>query len=83
MRVAILAAAIALSAAAFLSGGCSTITQSEMQSLALTATYENKPVEATCEPPCTDRVTGTPGRAASSAFCTPSRFVSIQARPAI
>lgn len=28
--------------------GCSTITQSEMQSVALTASYENKPVEAQC-----------------------------------
>jgi hypothetical protein len=32
-----------------LSGGCSTITQSESQSLALTATYDGKPVEAECE----------------------------------
>ena len=31
------------------SGGCSTITQSETQSLALTATYESKPVEANCQ----------------------------------
>lgn len=29
--------------------GCSTITQSEMQSLALTASYEGKPVEADCK----------------------------------
>lgn len=28
--------------------GCSTITQSESQSLALTATYEGKPVEPNC-----------------------------------
>jgi hypothetical protein len=33
----------------FLSGGCSTITQSENQSLALTATYESKPVDASCQ----------------------------------
>lgn len=33
----------------FLTGGCSTITQSESQSLALTATYDNKPIEATCQ----------------------------------
>jgi hypothetical protein len=33
----------------FLAAGCSTITQSETQSLALTATYESKPVEATCQ----------------------------------
>ena len=33
----------------FLSGGCSTITQSETQSLALTATYESKPVETNCQ----------------------------------
>jgi hypothetical protein len=42
-------AVVVLLAAGFLAGGCSTITQSEMQSLALTATYENKPVEADCE----------------------------------
>ncbi|MCA9131184.1 MAG: hypothetical protein KDB22_29070 [Planctomycetales bacterium] len=35
--------------AAFFSVGCSTITQSEGQSLALTATFEGKPVEPTCE----------------------------------
>ncbi|HEY3433604.1 MAG TPA: hypothetical protein VGK09_13775 [Rhodocyclaceae bacterium] len=29
--------------------GCSTITQSENQSLALTATYEGKPVEPQCQ----------------------------------
>ena len=29
--------------------GCSTITQSEGQSLALTATYEGKPVDPTCQ----------------------------------
>ncbi|MGQ0512205.1 MAG: hypothetical protein ACT4P9_16510 [Betaproteobacteria bacterium] len=33
----------------FLTSGCSTITQSESQSLSLTATYENKPVEASCQ----------------------------------
>ena len=33
----------------FLSGGCSSITQSETQSLALTAAYESKPVEANCQ----------------------------------
>jgi len=32
-----------------LTAGCSTITQSETQSLALTATYEAKQVEATCQ----------------------------------
>jgi hypothetical protein len=30
-------------------GACSTITQSENQSLALTATYQGKPVEPTCQ----------------------------------
>ncbi|GAB2181759.1 lipoprotein [Denitratisoma sp. agr-D3] len=35
--------------AASLSVGCSTITQSENQSLALTATYEGKPVEPVCQ----------------------------------
>ena len=35
--------------AAACSGGCSTITQSENQPLSLTATYENKPVEASCQ----------------------------------
>lgn len=34
---------------ALLNGGCSTITQSESQVLALTATYESKPVEANCQ----------------------------------
>ena len=34
---------------AVLMSGCSTITQSDSQSLALTATYENKPVEANCQ----------------------------------
>lgn len=33
----------------FLTGGCSTITQSESQSLALTTTYDNKPIDATCQ----------------------------------
>lgn len=36
-------------AAAISSAGCSTITQSENQSLALTATYEGKPVDPTCQ----------------------------------
>jgi len=36
-------------AAAVVSGGCSTITQSETQAVALTATYENKPVETNCQ----------------------------------
>lgn len=31
------------------STGCSSITQSEMQSVALTASYEGKPVEADCK----------------------------------
>jgi hypothetical protein len=39
----------ALSALALVSAGCSTITQSEMQSLSLTATYEGRPVEADCQ----------------------------------
>ena len=34
--------------AAFAGTGCSTITQSESQSLALTATYQNQPVEPEC-----------------------------------
>ena len=34
--------------AACASVGCSTITQSEMQSLAVTATYQDKPVAADC-----------------------------------
>ena len=41
-RLAIVIALIALNA------GCSTITQSASQALSLTATYENKPVEARC-----------------------------------
>ena len=41
-RFAIVMVSVALNA------GCSTITQSESQALSLTATYENKPVEATC-----------------------------------
>ena len=32
-----------------LASGCSSITQSEMQSVSLTATYEGKPVEADCK----------------------------------
>jgi hypothetical protein len=36
-------------ATAILSVGCSTITQSESQSLALTATYEGKTVDPTCQ----------------------------------
>ena len=36
-------------AAAISSVGCASITQSESQSLALTATYESKPVDATCQ----------------------------------
>lgn len=36
-------------AATFSIVGCSTITQSETQALALTTTYENKPVEADCQ----------------------------------
>ena len=36
-------------AAAISSVGCATITQSENQSLALTATYQGKPVEPTCQ----------------------------------
>ncbi|MFZ2309201.1 MAG: hypothetical protein WAW73_12125 [Rhodoferax sp.] len=36
-------------AAAVSSVGCSTITQSESQPLSLTATYEGKPVEASCQ----------------------------------
>ncbi|HEX8989049.1 MAG TPA: hypothetical protein VF816_13915 [Rhodocyclaceae bacterium] len=35
-------------AAAVLVTGCSTITQSEMQSVAVTATYQDKPVAADC-----------------------------------
>ena len=35
--------------AAIASVGCSTITQSEGQSLALTATYQGKPVDPTCQ----------------------------------
>lgn len=36
-------------AAAVFSTGCSTITQSDSQSLSLTATYEGKPVSPVCE----------------------------------
>jgi hypothetical protein len=42
-RFAVAAASVVLSAA------CSTITQSESQALALTATYENKPIDAVCQ----------------------------------
>lgn len=35
--------------AGLVAGGCSSITQSEMQSVSLTATYEGKPVEAECK----------------------------------
>ena len=45
MKHSVLAVAIS---AALLNSACSTITQSETQSLALTATYQNKPVEASC-----------------------------------
>lgn len=38
----------AILAAAFAGVGCSTITQSESQSLALTATYQDKPVDPEC-----------------------------------
>ena len=38
-----------LIASLFLTVGCSTITQSETQALALTASYESKPVEANCQ----------------------------------
>ena len=40
--------ALVIASVAF-NAGCSTITQSESQPLSLTATYENKPVEATCQ----------------------------------
>lgn len=40
---------LVLCAAAIGSVGCSTITQSEGQSLALTASYEGKPVDAQCQ----------------------------------
>ena len=40
---------VVIFAAAITSTGCATITQSEGQSLALTATYEGKPVEPTCQ----------------------------------
>ena len=43
-----LAAAIAIGSI-LVSSGCATITQSESQSVALTASYENKPVEANCQ----------------------------------
>lgn len=46
MKVSIYAAAFA---AAITSVGCSTITQSEGQSLALTATYQGKAVESMCQ----------------------------------
>ena len=36
-------------ASTFLMGACSTITQSETQALALTASYESKPIEANCQ----------------------------------
>ena len=36
-------------ASTFLTGACSSITQSETQALALTASYESKPVEANCQ----------------------------------
>jgi hypothetical protein len=45
MKVSIYVVAIS---AAFSSVGCSTITQSEMQPLSLTATYQGKPVETEC-----------------------------------
>ncbi len=40
---------LVLCAATIGSVGCSTITQSEGQSLALTASYEGKPVDAQCQ----------------------------------
>ena len=40
---------LVLCAVAMSSAGCSTITQSEGQSLALTAIYEGKPIEAECQ----------------------------------
>ncbi len=40
---------MAVIAAALASTGCSTITQSEGQSLALTASYQGKPVEPSCQ----------------------------------
>lgn len=46
MKVGIFALTLA---AAITSSGCSTITQSEGQSLALTATYQGQPVEPTCQ----------------------------------
>ena len=41
-------APLALSAFAILNGGCATLTQSETQSVALSATYKTRPVEANC-----------------------------------
>ncbi|HTH41344.1 MAG TPA: hypothetical protein VL968_11185 [Rhodocyclaceae bacterium] len=46
MRVSIL---VTMLIAGMTSVGCSTITQSENQSLALTATYEGKPVDPVCQ----------------------------------
>ncbi len=46
MKLTTFAIVVALAA---LSSGCSTITQSENQALSLTASYDNKPVEATCQ----------------------------------
>lgn len=46
MKCAVTAATLA---AIWMSGGCSTITQSETQAVALTATYENRPVDAICQ----------------------------------
>ena len=40
---------LALVAIALVASGCSSITQSEMQPVSLTATYEGKPVEADCK----------------------------------
>lgn len=40
---------VALGAIISIFSGCSTITQSEMQTLALTTTYKEEPVEAECE----------------------------------
>lgn len=40
---------IILFSAAFTSVGCSTITQSEMQPLSLTAVYQGQPVEPNCQ----------------------------------
>lgn len=46
MKVGIFALTLA---AAITNSGCSTITQSEGQSLALTATYQGQPVDPTCQ----------------------------------